>query len=69
MKTVLLAISLGAFLLVAIGFALELWLELNDVEVSTIGLIAMVLGIVFSLGLGMGLMWLVFKSSREGMDQ
>ena len=69
MKTALLAISLGAFLLVAIGFALELWLELNDVEVSTMGLIAMVLGIVFSLGLGMGLMWLVFKSSREGMDQ
>ncbi len=40
-----------------------------DVEVSTHGYIAMTLGIVFSLAIGVALMVLVFYSSRYGFDE
>ena len=33
---------------------------------STTGILAMIAGVVLSLGLGMGLMFLVFKSERDG---
>jgi len=69
MKTIALAICLGALLTGAAVFALDVWLRHNDVSISPHGMLAMALGVVFSLGLGMGLMWLVFKSSRSGMDR
>jgi hypothetical protein len=39
-----------------------------DVEMSVHGYIAMILGIVFSLVIGCGLMALMFYSSRHGYD-
>jgi hypothetical protein len=36
---------------------------------STAGYVAMALGIIVTLALGMGLMALVFYSNREGHDQ
>jgi hypothetical protein len=39
-----------------------------DVEISWMGLLAMALGVVFSLALGIGLMALVYFSNKRGYD-
>lgn len=46
----------------------DLWTSV-DVEMSIHGYIAMILGIVFSLMIGCGLMALMFYSSRHGYDE
>jgi hypothetical protein len=60
--------SLGAMLLASIvGF----WVALNHgamPKISIHGWIAMSLGIVFSLIIGCGLMWLSFYSAKQGFD-
>jgi hypothetical protein len=66
MKTALLAISLLAMLGVAVWGAVYVWNQIGDIEMSVTGVVAMIAGIVISLGLGMGLMFLVFKSERNG---
>ena len=66
MKTALLAISLLAMLGVAVWGAVYVWDQIGDIEMSLAGVVAMIAGIVLSLGLGMGLMFLVFKSERNG---
>ena len=66
MKTALLAISLLAMLGVAVWGAVYIWGQIGDIEMSLAGVVAMIAGIVLSLGLGMGLMFLVFKSERNG---
>jgi len=45
-----------------------LWTMLGDVELSTNGYIALVLGTLATVGLGAGLMALVFFSNRRGYD-
>jgi len=42
---------------------------LTDGQVSTQGMIALILGVVFSMLLGGGLMALVFWSHKKGYDQ
>lgn len=66
MKTFALAASLIAMLAVAVWGAVYVWQELGDIEMSTTGILAMLAGILLSLGLGIGLMWLVFRSERDG---
>ena len=66
MKTALLAISLLTMLGVAVWGAVYVWDQIGDIEMSLAGVVAMIAGIVLSLGLGMGLMFLVFKSERNG---
>jgi uncharacterized membrane protein HdeD (DUF308 family) len=66
MKTLLLALSLIGMLAMAIWGAVYVWSEIGDIEMSTTGILAMIAGIVLSLGLGIGLMFLVFKSERDG---
>jgi hypothetical protein len=46
-----------------------LWSGIGDSEISTAGWLAMGLGVLFTLGLGIGLMALVFISSRRGYDE
>ena len=41
----------------------------GDIEVSTHGYIAMTIGVVLSLAIGIGLMILVFYSSHHGFDE
>lgn len=65
MKTALLAISLLLMLGVAVWGAIYVWGQIGDIEMSTAGILAMIAGIVLSLALGMGLMFLVFKSERD----
>jgi hypothetical protein len=57
------------FLGSAIWLAFEGWNLHGDVPMSGHAWAAMVLGITFSLALGVGLMALVFYSSRKGYDR
>jgi len=66
MKTFILALSLIGMLAMAVWGAVYVWSDIGDIEMSTTGILAMIAGIVLSLGLGMGLMFLVFKSERDG---
>jgi hypothetical protein len=47
----------------------EFWSGLGDSEISPAGWVAMGLGIIVTLALGIGLMSLVFYSSRGGYDE
>ncbi len=53
----------------AAAVALYTWDQLAGVTMSIHGIIALILGVVISLGLGMGLMALVFYSNRKGYDR
>ena len=45
------------------------WTGIGDSEISVAGWLAMGLGVVVTLALGIGLMALVFISSRRGYDE
>ena len=62
-------VALGGLLGLAIWFAFYAWNLLADVELSTNGMIAMILGAVFATALGAGLMALLFWSHRRGYDR
>jgi hypothetical protein len=47
----------------------EFWSGIGDSDISPAGWFAMGLGIIVTLGLGIGLMSLVFFSSRGGYDE
>ena len=49
-------------------FALQSWLSVDGPPMPTQGYIAMILGVVFSVVIGCGLMALVFYSNRYGYD-
>ena len=68
MKTFILVAVLGGLLIAALAFTLYFWFDLGEVDIGLHGMIAMGLGIVLTLGLGIGLMALVFYSSRHGYD-
>jgi hypothetical protein len=67
MKSFFLVLPLLAILGITVWWAVSAW-NAVDVEMSIHGYIAMILGIVFSLVLGCGLMGLMFYSSRHGYD-
>ena len=46
----------------------SLWGEVGDSSISPAGWLAMILGVLATLTLGIGLMSLVFISSRHGYD-
>jgi len=46
-----------------------LWREVGDAEISAAGWIAMALGVLVTLAVGIGLMALVFISSRRGYGE
>ena len=68
MKIVLLVAALGGLLAVAVVAAVRLWIGLGDVEINANGMVAMAIGAILTLALGIGLMGLVFYSSRSGHD-
>lgn len=61
-------IVLGCIFGASIWFAFYGW-NLTEGQVSTNGMIALILGVVFSMLLGGGLMALVFWSNRKGYDR
>jgi hypothetical protein len=58
----------AALALAAMGVAWQAWQSMADVEVSTAGTIAMILGALATLALGAGLVALLFISNRRGFD-
>ncbi len=55
-------------LLLAAAFAVHVWRQIGNVEMSGAGIGALIVGVVLTTGLGVGLMWLVFYSSKRGYD-
>lgn len=67
-KGLLLIVTLGALLFLSAIYAVFVWLDLGDVEISGHGIAAMTLGVVLSFLVGGGLMALTFYSNRHGYD-
>ena len=63
-----LAILFG-LLLVSLWYAVQVGSAMSGVQMSGWGWTFLIAGIVVTVGLGAGLMALVFYSSRHGMDQ
>ncbi|HMB77069.1 MAG TPA: hypothetical protein VKN76_11760 [Kiloniellaceae bacterium] len=68
MKTFLIIVFVCLVLALSGGYALFYALDLDRIEMSVHGYLAMGLGIGLSILLGGGLMALVFHSSRRGHD-
>ena len=69
LKSSLLYLTLGGLLAAAIAVAVYTWDQMADVSLSAHGIVALVLGVIASLALGIGLMALVFYSHRKGYDR
>jgi hypothetical protein len=69
MGKIALVIALVGMLIAAIWFSVWAWTSLEGGPMPTTGYVAMALGIVFSLVVGIGLMALIFYSSRHGYDE
>jgi hypothetical protein len=64
------AVAIAAAVVIAvIAAVVGLWSQVGNVDISVGGWIAMGLGVLFALGLGIGLMALVFFSNRHGYDE
>jgi len=69
MKNILIYILIAsAALLLVTFFAIDLWFQMSDVQISNNGMIAIFVGSFFTILLGAGLMTLTFFSSRNGFD-
>jgi hypothetical protein len=64
----LLAVVLAALLAFAVGVTVYMWRSIGAVDIGTDGIIALIFGVGASLALGIGLMRLVYFSSRRGYD-
>jgi hypothetical protein len=67
--TIALVVALIAILAAALWYAAGAWISDTGPPMPTVGYVAMILGIVFSLIVGCGLMALLFYSSRNGYDE
>jgi hypothetical protein len=63
-----LGVLLG-FLAVTIWYAVYTWGELGDVHLSAFGWFALIAGSLITIGVGGGLMALVFYSNRNDFDR
>ncbi len=62
-------VVLMGFLVWACWYAARTWSALGGVGISTAGWVFIVVGVLLTVGLGAGLMALVFYSSRENYDR
>jgi dipeptide/tripeptide permease len=64
------AAAAAGIVVVVIGCLIAaVWTSIGDSEITTAGWLAMGLGVVLTLALGIGLMALVFISNRRGYDE
>jgi len=68
MRKLAIVVPLVALLVASVWFAIYSWTAIEGPPVPAEGYVAMALGVVFSLVVGIGLMALVFYSSRHGYD-
>jgi len=69
LASVAVVLALLAILAGALWYAAAAWVSLSGPPMPASGYVAMILGIVFSLIVGCGLMALLFYSSRHGYDE
>ena len=69
LRTFAFAAVLIGFLAAAVWFAIYAWTGIEGPPIPTEGYVAMTLGVLFSLIVGITLMALLFYSSRHGYDQ
>lgn len=69
MGRITILVTLLALLALSMWFAVYSWSAIEGPPMPTTAYVAMTLGIVFSLVIGIGLMALVFYSSRRGYDR
>lgn len=62
-------IVLFGFFFAALWYAVKVWTAMSGVHMSALGWTFLVLGVVVTIGLGAGLMALVFYSARHDMDR
>jgi ABC-type multidrug transport system permease subunit len=64
------AAAVGAAAVFAVAVAITIsWNGMGVSEISWVGWLAMAFGVLATLGLGIGLMALMFYSSRHGYDE
>ena len=68
MRYFLIGGGLFGILALSLYFAVITWIDLGDVSLGWFGWVTMVVGSLLALGLGGGLMALVFYSARRGHD-
>jgi prolipoprotein diacylglyceryltransferase len=61
-------VVLAGFLAVGIFYAVHAWNALAGTPIPAVGWVFLVLGVVFTILVGGGLMALLFYSSRKGKD-
>ncbi len=61
-------VILGGLLAAALWYAVHAWGQMPGVGLSPLGWLFLVLGVVTTVGVGAGLMALLFYSSRKGKD-
>lgn len=68
MRTVRVLSIIAVVFVLAGGAAWFLWNQVSEVEMSPMGVWMLIGGVVFTLGLGIGLMALVYHSHKSGHD-
>lgn len=69
MRTFALIAALGGLLIAAVWFAVYSWNAIEGPPIPFEGYVTMTFGVIFSLVVGIGLMALLFYSSRHGYDE
>lgn len=69
LRTAAVVAFLLALLAAAAAVSVYLWRELQGTVIGTHGVIAMTLGVAFTLLIGGGLVYLVIVSDRRGFDE
>ncbi len=69
MKTVLLFIALIGLLAATVWWIFDVNSTLSVFDMPAAGWFALIFGVVVSLAVGVGLMFLVFRSNRKGHDE
>jgi len=67
-STAISAAAAAIVVAVLIGIAAHNWESIGPTGISLYGWIALILGVLATLGVGIGLMALVFISNRRGYD-
>jgi hypothetical protein len=67
--TAVLVVVLLGLLVAATLFAVRSWTSIEGPPMPEVGYVAMTIGVVFSLLIGVALMALLFYSSRHGYDE
>jgi hypothetical protein len=67
--TIAMVVVLIAILAAAMWYAASAWFAISGPPMPAVGYVAMTFGVVVSLVVGIGLMALLFYSSRHGYDE